>query len=128
MSKQLLENFSSIVAEAHSLQQKGKRIVLVSGNFNVIHPGHLRFLNFAANSGDCLIVAVTRNNAPAVYVPEELRLGGIRHLSVVNFSFLLPSSLEDCLRILKPDVVVKGKEFEFFKNTEKNFWIFMVVN
>jgi len=34
------------------------RTVFVSGNFNVLHPGHLRLLRFAKEYGDRLIVAV----------------------------------------------------------------------
>ena len=37
-------------------QAAGKRIVLSSGHFNVIHPGHLRFLNYSKKQGDLLIV------------------------------------------------------------------------
>jgi len=37
---------------------KGQRLVFVSGNFNVIHPGHLRILRFANECGDCLVVGV----------------------------------------------------------------------
>ena len=35
-----------------------KKKVLVSGNFNVIHPGHIRLLRFAKERGDILIVAL----------------------------------------------------------------------
>ena len=35
-----------------------KNTVLVSGNFNILHPGHLRLLRFAKECGNRLIVAV----------------------------------------------------------------------
>ena len=38
-----------------------KKIVFVSGHFNVLHPGHLRFLKFAKECGDYLIVGVESN-------------------------------------------------------------------
>ena len=37
---------------------RGKRIVFVSGNFNIIHPGHLRLLRFAKECGDYLVVGI----------------------------------------------------------------------
>ena len=33
-------------------------VVLVTGNFNVLHPGHMRFLRFARGCGDRLLVGV----------------------------------------------------------------------
>ena len=39
-------------AEIQKLAGAGKRIVLVSGNFNTLHPGHPRLLRFAAECGD----------------------------------------------------------------------------
>jgi bifunctional ADP-heptose synthase (sugar kinase/adenylyltransferase) len=41
-----------------NLPDKDSRIVFVSGNFNIIHPGHLRLLRFAAECGDFLVVGV----------------------------------------------------------------------
>ena len=43
------------------VKQAGKanyRIVLCHGHFNVLHPGHLRFLQYASEQGDILLVAV----------------------------------------------------------------------
>lgn len=119
MTDNLGINFNKIVLDAGILKKEGKRIVLVSGNFNVIHPGHLRYLNFAADSGDYLIVGVNRDDDPAVYVPEALRLEGIRNLTVVDESFLLPFSLDECINALRPDIIVKGKEYENIYNKEK---------
>ena len=48
--------------------KKNKKKVLVYGNFNIIHPGHLRFLKFAKSCGDELIVGVNSDK----YVPEQI--------------------------------------------------------
>lgn len=119
MTDDLAINFNKIVFEAARLKEKAKRIVFVTGNFNVIHPGHLRYLNFAASSGDYLIVGVNRDEGSAVYVPEALRLEGIKNLTVVDEAFLLPFSLDECIAQLKPDIIVKGKEYENIYNKEK---------
>lgn len=119
MSDMLIREFNRISAEADGLRKIGKNIVFVSGNFNVIHPGHLRFLNFAGDSGDYLIVGVNRDQSPAVYVPEALRLEGIKNLTIVSDAFLLPYTLEKCIEFLKPDIIVKGKEYENTYNKEK---------
>ena len=44
------------LAKIELIRPPGSRVVFVSGNFNIIHPGHLRLLNFAAECGDFLIV------------------------------------------------------------------------
>ena len=95
------------------------RIVFVSGNFNVIHPGHLRLLNFAAECGDFLVIGVSRDDAPGVLIPENLRLEGVKAINDVNFAFLLPCSPEEFIAVLKPHLVVKGKEHELHFNAEK---------
>lgn len=96
------------------------KIVFVSGNFNIIHPGHLRLLRFAAECGDFLVVGVlAQSNARGAHVPADLRLEGISSIGVVDSAFLLTESPEDFIRELKPHVVVKGKEHEENDNPEK---------
>lgn len=95
-----------------------KRIVFVWGNFNVVHPGHLRLLNFAAECGDYLVVGVTDDSRPGALIPQDLRLEGIRAISAVDYSFLLQLPAEDFIGYLKPDIVVKGKEHEQHFNPE----------
>lgn len=103
-----------IKAGAHS------KIVFVSGVFNVIHPGHLRLLNFAAECGDFLVVGVVGDEANGAVVPASMRLEGVLAISAVNFASLLPTSVEKFLALLKPAVVVKGKEHESKFNIEQS--------
>lgn len=111
---------AGVVAKIVQQARDSKRIVFVSGNFNVIHPGHLRLLNFAAECGDLLVVGVTRDNIPGALVPENLRLEGVKAISAVTFAFLLPVPAEEFVGALKPHIVVKGKEHEARFNPEQS--------
>ena len=87
----------------------------------MLHPGHLRLLRFAKEFGDYLIVAVYSDKiaAKSSHVHENLRVEGIQSNSWVDEAFLMTESIEDTLRIIKPDIVVKGKEFELKYNPEQ---------
>lgn len=96
----------------------GRRIVFVSGNFNVIHPGHLRLLKFAAEAGEFLVVGVNPDSTPGVAVPLALRLEGIQSLGLVAYAFALTESPASFIARLKPDIVVKGREHATRHNAE----------
>lgn len=96
-----------------------KQIVFVSGNFNIVHPGHLRLLKFAADCGDFLVVGVAAEPGYDWMLPKELRLEGVRAIGVVDHAFLLHDKPEDFIAALQPAVVVKGKEHEGEDNPEK---------
>jgi rfaE bifunctional protein kinase chain/domain len=95
--------------------------VLVSGHFNVIHPGHLRLLRFAKACGKKLLVAVETDRlaGAAAHIPEQLRLEGVAINSYVDEAFLIDDPVVNTIRKLKPYVVVKGKEHEGKENPEK---------
>ena len=107
------------VEQVRSRVTPDQKIVFVSGNFNVVHPGHLRLLQFAKECGDFLVVGVNDRSSPGANLPEDMRLEGVRAISLVNYSFLLREPPEDFISKLKPAVVVKGKEFEAQGNPEQ---------
>jgi rfaE bifunctional protein kinase chain/domain len=111
-----IESLISVISEKAG---KARKVVFVSGNFNLIHPGHLRLLNFASECGDFLVVGVTRNDVPGALIPEDLRLAGVRSISCVGYAFLLPVAPETLVAALKPALVVKGKEHEAHFNPEQ---------
>ena len=94
--------------------------VLVSGSFNVLHPGHLRLLRFARECGDRLIVSVQSDRVagPSAHVREQLRLEGLQSIAWVDEAFIFDEPLTDLIARLRPDIVVKGKEHELRFNPE----------
>ena len=98
---------------------QNRKIVLVSGNFNIVHPGHLRLLYFAKGCGDKLIVALFHNNSNT-FVDFEDRKAALLALDTVDS--VLEVNEDDLGKVLleiKPSIVVKGKEHEVSHNLEK---------
>ena len=112
-------SFETIVSEIKRQAPPGGKIVFVSGNFNVVHPGHLRLLRFASDCGDFLVVGVNGDQSPGAIVPQELRVDGVRSIGLVDYAFLLPDAPEEFVARLQPAVVVKGKEHETRSNPEQ---------
>lgn len=95
---------------------------LVYGNFNILHPGHLRLLKFAKESADYLIVAVNSNKLtfdPNLF-DERIRLESIQATSFVDEAFILNEDILDYIKKTKPTFVVKGKEHQEEKNKEED--------
>jgi len=90
-----------------------KKSVLVFGDFNLLHPGHIRFLRFASDQGQQLVVGVlSQTISSGAELSDEERLEAIRSLSFVAEAELVTDSVSDLIRRRKPDVIVKGKEHE----------------
>lgn len=100
--------------------KKNIKRVLVVGNFNVLHPGHLRLFRFAKERAGHLTVAVVSDTqaGSAAYVPENLRLEGVLSNTLVDDAFILSNSIGQLISEMQPDFLVKGKEYENLYNEE----------
>ncbi len=105
-----------------NLKLKGKKIVLCHGCFDLMHPGHIKYFQSAKKMGDVLVVTVT----PDKYIDkgpgrpvfnQNLRVDSIAALECVDYAAInkWPTAVET-LRLLKPDIYVKGQEFEKLKD------------
>jgi rfaE bifunctional protein kinase chain/domain len=112
--------FDQIVNEIRAQAPPAAQLVFVSGNFNILHPGHLRLLRFARECGDFLVAAVQDDElaGEAALISEALRLEGLRSNSWVDYAFILRHRPEEFIGALKPSIVVKGKEHENADNLE----------
>ena len=112
--KQLTELAQQIETEkAH-----GKTIVQCHGVFDLLHIGHIRYFKQAKAMGDILVVTITPDqfvdkgpHRPAF--PENLRAEGVASLSEVDYVAINSwPTAEETLRLLRPDIYVKGAEFK----------------
>ena len=96
----------------------GRTIAHCHGCFDIVHPGHVRYLDFARGQGDLLVVSLTGdsqitkgNQRP--YIPEELRAESLAALQAVDLVYIDPHPTAcELLEELRPDVYVKGREYE----------------
>lgn len=92
--------------------------VFVYGDFNILHPGHLRLLKFAKESGDYLTVGLNSDKINYKGISQDIRLESIQATSYVDESFILDEPSLEYISKNKPDIVVKGKEHENKDNPE----------
>lgn len=98
-------------------QNKRTKSILCHGNFDVVHPGHVRHLSYAKSKGKLLIVSLTADkyikkgrNRP--FVPENLRALNLAAFEMVDYVLIDRKSTPlDTLKILKPDYFCKGFEY-----------------
>lgn len=106
----------SCVLQKH--RDKGKRIVLCHGVFDLLHIGHIRYLSQAKDLGDILVTTCT----PDRYVDkgpgrpcftERLRAEALASLKCVDYVAINNwETAEETLRLLRPHLYVKGAEFK----------------
>jgi rfaE bifunctional protein kinase chain/domain len=109
----------ALASDIRASLRSGETMCFVSGNFNVVHPGHLRLFKFAADIADKLVVGVNPDDNPGVSMPSALRLEGVKAISMVHRAILLEEPPEQFIAALQPEFVVKGKEFEDRQNSEE---------
>jgi len=97
----------------------GRRIVFTNGVFDILHPGHLRYLQAARRHGDLLIVglnsdaSVRRNKGPSRPINPELeRAELLASLACVDaVSIFDDQTPADIIGRVQPDVLVKGADW-----------------
>jgi rfaE bifunctional protein kinase chain/domain len=96
--------------------------VFISGNFSVLHPGHIRLFQLAKKLGDVLVIGVNSDNETisSLNVPLELRLESLKTIKLVDQIIVIEKSLEETLSTLKPNIVLKGPEHKNRFNKEES--------
>ena len=94
---------------------KGKKIVLAGGVFDIIHPGHIHTLNAAKALGDILVVAIATDKTaqkmkkrPPLH-NQELRRELVSCLSMVDKAIVgHEDDIFETVKAIKPDIIVLG--------------------
>ena len=110
---------SETVLWRESLRQAGQRVVLTNGCFDMLHPGHLFFLQEARALGDALMVAINSDasvkalkgpHRPIFSVEERAYALAALHCVDAIVSFETPR-LDAEIRSLKPDLYAKAGDY-----------------
>ena len=111
------ETLKSQVAE---WQNQGKKIVFSNGCFDLVHKGHIDYLNRAADLGDVLVMglntdaSVSKLKGPHRPIQDEQwRLTIIAALQCVNAVVLFNEETPyELIKLVQPDVLVKGSDYK----------------
>lgn len=107
-----------LLSRRQTAKASGLRVVQCHGCFDIVHPGHIRHLRHAKSLGDVLLVSVTGDatmgkGVGRPLIPEELRAENLAALDFVDWVYVEPRpTAADLLAEVRPDVYVKGKEYE----------------
>lgn len=102
------------------LKQQGKKIVFTNGCFELIHAGHIGYLNKAKKLGNILVVAVNTDSSirklkgkkrPIVSQKDRMEVLSALHCIdyVVSFNELTPKKI---IKDLKPNILAKGADYK----------------
>ena len=108
-----------LVAICRDRQARGERIVATNGCFDLLHVGHVRYLQAARTLGDCLVVGLNSDNSVRrlkglgrPLLPGEERAELLAALSCVDYVVLFEDdTAADLVGALRPDVYVKGGDY-----------------
>ena len=110
---------ADLVQAVASARAAGKTIALANGCFGIVHVGHVRYLQAAANEADVLVVGVNGDDSydalakkSRAAVPEDERaevIAAIRGVGLVTIFH--ERTAEELIRAIRPDVHCKGTDY-----------------
>jgi rfaE bifunctional protein nucleotidyltransferase chain/domain len=121
-----VDGLAALVAGAH---RTGKVVVFTNGVFDLLHPGHLRYLQASRRHGDLLVVAVNSDRSVRAIkgdsrpvMPEHERVEMIAALACVDAVIVFDEDTPAVLiERLVPDVLVKGEDWKHRENPGREF-------
>ena len=107
------------VALVRRLRQAGHTVVFTNGVFDLLHPGHVRYLQHARSLGDALIVGVNsdrsvrgQKGSERPILPEAERAEVLAALAAVDAVAIFDEDTPlQLITALQPDILVKGADW-----------------
>lgn len=112
-----LEELERIVPD---LKGKGKRVVFTNGCFDLLHLGHIKYLDEARRLGDCLVVGLNSDESVKAIkgkmrpiFPQQDRAQILAALESVDYVVVFDEATPlELIQALKPDVLTKGGDWK----------------
>ncbi len=105
---------------SEELRSAGRRLVVTNGCFDLLHPGHVRYLEAARSLGDALAVGVNGDESVRILKGEGRPLNNendraevLAALCAVDYAAIFPEvHATDFLRRVRPAIYVKGGDYK----------------
>ncbi|MEW6171226.1 MAG: D-glycero-beta-D-manno-heptose 1-phosphate adenylyltransferase [Candidatus Omnitrophota bacterium] len=127
MIEDKIKNLSSLKKIVTRIKKQDKTIVFTNGCFDILHLGHIKYLEEAKKQGDILIVAVNSDSSvrkikPGRPINKELdRQKVLASLSSVDYVVLFNQETPlNLIKAIKPDILIKGGDWKPDKVVGKN--------
>ncbi|HYO92697.1 MAG TPA: adenylyltransferase/cytidyltransferase family protein [Pyrinomonadaceae bacterium] len=108
-----------LIARVAIARRGGARVVLANGCFDILHVGHVRYLEGARALGDLLVVGINSDEQVRALkgegrplVTERERAEVVASLRAVDYVTIFPEpNVESLLRAIRPDIHAKGTDY-----------------
>ena len=112
-------SIEALIEEKERLRREGKRLVFTNGCFDLLHPGHVRYLIQARSLGDALIVALNSDRSVRALKGEgrpilnqQERAEVIAALEAIDYVTIFDEETpRELIAAVLPDVLVKGGDW-----------------
>lgn len=112
-------SLDQLIRERERLGRQGRRVVFTNGCFDLIHPGHIRYLQEARRLGDALIVALNSDRSvrelkgdKRPILDQNERVEVMAALGCVDYVTIFDAPTpREIIAALLPDVLVKGGDW-----------------
>jgi rfaE bifunctional protein nucleotidyltransferase chain/domain len=120
MSAQKIKTLEEIIQLRALYRETGRKLVFTNGCFDILHIGHVRYLNQARSMGDILVVGVNSDRSVSEIkgkarpiVPELERAEVLAALACVDLIFIFDDlTPKRVINAIIPDVLVKGADWD----------------
>lgn len=127
MTKQKIKTIEEIKELVNNLKKQNKKIVTTNGVFDILHVGHVRYLQEAKKLGDALIVAINSDSSvKQIKGPgrpinnQEARAETLAALESVDYIVIFNETYPvKVLSEIKPNIHVKGGDYSMDQIIEK---------
>jgi rfaE bifunctional protein nucleotidyltransferase chain/domain len=114
-----VKSLAAVARAVRTAQVAGRRVVLTNGCFDLLHRGHIRYLEQARTLGDLLVVAVNSDvsvrqlkGAGRPVVPADQRAEVLAALAAVDLVLIFDERDPGrVIRTVRPDILVKGGDW-----------------
>lgn len=109
---------AELMSRRKAAAASGRVLVQCHGCFDIVHPGHVRHLQYASKQGEVLLVTLTADSVMSKgtgrpLIPQDLRAENLAALDCVDWVYINPDpTAETLLEDIKPDIYIKGREYE----------------